>query len=71
MKLYAWKSECYGRLSFFVMAETEEEAREAVHAYVGAGLRTENKRDFEYADWPNSHTLKVFERGQVIDESTG
>lgn len=71
MKLYAWQPESYGLLSFFVMAEDEEEARAAVRKHIAEQAQGEFAREYGRNDWPNNHELKVLERGQVVENGNG
>jgi hypothetical protein len=72
MKLYAWQTDgAHGPLSFFVMAESEEQATEFVRAHI----ERESAKDPSFAshmrsyDWPTWHELKVYEAGQVVENN--
>lgn len=72
MKLYAWQTDGgHGPLSFFVMAESEEQAA----GFVRTHIERESAADASYAshmrhyDWPRCHELKVYEAGQVVENS--
>lgn len=59
MKLYAFKPDDWGPLSYYVIAETEEEARKAVEEF-RARIDDTDKA------WPGSYSMTIAERGDVI-----
>jgi len=62
MKLYAFQPRSYGELSFFVMAESEVEARAAVDNY---GTEPHEKEGWG----TNYYELTVADAGQVLVNS--
>jgi hypothetical protein len=68
MKLYAWHADGHG-FSFFVIAETEQQATELVRARIQV-MRQADPNDAHYLDtydWPRWHTLKTYEVGEVAE----
>lgn len=71
MKLYAWKPNGHGQISFFVMAESKEKAQEAVDAYIKKHLDQDDNDEFLYDyhvdGWGDDsrYNLEVKEAGQV------
>lgn len=62
-KLYAWQPQEHGAYSFFVMADSEQQAREAVDKY----LIDENVGDYLQGGWGTDYyELTVVEPLQVI-----
>lgn len=65
MKLYAFQPNGYGQYSFFVMAESEAEARRAVERYIEKTFDSTCKQP--YAGFgTDSYKLTMLDRGQVI-----
>ena len=61
-KLYAWQPEGHGPLSFFVAADSKQEAEESVRRYL-----FENKTDnYDRGGWPLNFELSVVEKGIVV-----
>jgi hypothetical protein len=58
MKLFVFRPKYHGPRSFFVMAETEEKARQAVDAYL--------KVD-EPESWPGDYKMEIYELNQVAE----
>lgn len=75
MQLFAWQPNGFGSLSWFVMAESEEEARKAVEAEIDRRIKLPRRdRMFLYEsdrrDWrEGQYTLTVLSPGQVIDNA--
>lgn len=80
MKLFAWQPNGHGEQSFFVMAETEEQAKTAVEAKI-ADLLAKNADENYYEDdglysefcfrgWGTDYyTLTVADVGDVVMNS--
>jgi len=65
MKLYAFQPNGYGQYSFFVMAENEDEARQAVERYIEETF--DSTCSLPYAGFgTESYKLTVLNRGEVI-----
>ncbi len=63
MKLYAFQPGVHGELSFFTIAETEEEAKKAVKKYVdGKNLTLEPE-----VIYLEDYILTIAEAGEVIE----
>lgn len=65
MKLYAWYPQSYGPLSFFTMAETEEEAETAVRKYRKDMIQEGGMSKYFMVGWPSQYRLVTFEQGEV------
>lgn len=65
MKLFAWQPDGHGEDSFFVMAENEAAAREAVEAFI---RQPRSARDYVAASgWGTDYyKLTVADEGQVL-----
>ncbi len=65
MKLYAFQPNGYGQYSFFVMAESEDEARRAIEKYIEETF--DSTCNLPYAGFgTESYKLTMLERGEVI-----
>jgi hypothetical protein len=63
MKLYAWQPHGHGELSFFVVAESEEEARRHVEEHI----RLSGVSSCDYQGWGTDYyQLTVAEPGMVL-----
>jgi hypothetical protein len=54
MKLYAWQPKGHGEYSFFVCAESEQEAKNAVDAHIKKHLNQQDNEyigDYEIGGW--------------------
>lgn len=73
MNLYAFRPNGHGPQSFFVMAESEEEARMLINARIA--LRTKSDPEFPYGDYgldewtEGNYEMKVYMPGQVATNS--
>ena len=66
MKLYAWRPDGHGQLSFFVMAESEQAARAAVEAAVER-IRGDGRR-YDVDGWGTDYyELSVYAAGEVAE----
>ena len=66
MKLYAWRPDGHGQLSFFVMADSEQAARAAVDAAVERILREGRRYDVD--GWGSDYyELSVYAAGEVAE----
>lgn len=74
-KLYAWQPVGHGELSFFVVADSQEEAEGIVNAEMKRRMSLEWFDDdylseYEITGWgTNYYTLTVAEKGTVITNS--
>jgi hypothetical protein len=71
MKLYAFQPKGHGQKSFFVMAESEKEAKEFVAKKIAELLANEEDgisySDYDFSGWGTDYyCLEVFEVGQVV-----
>lgn len=67
MRLYVWRPDGHGPLSFFVMAEDEATARAAVDARVKALLK---RHGYYVSGWGTSdYELTVYEAGEVVEHA--
>lgn len=65
IKLFAFQPNGFGQYSFFVMAEEEAEARQAVEKYINE--KFDSTCNLPYAGFgTNSYKLTVLDRGEVI-----
>ncbi len=72
MKLYAFYPDGYGLRSFFVVADSETDARKQVDEYVKQRYMTTTNTGkpclkYEASEWPEDYELKVFDVGQVAE----
>jgi hypothetical protein len=66
MKLYAFQPKGHGELSFFVMAESEDEAKQAVESYIKS--EEAKGRILDYDQWGTDYyMMTVLEAGEVIE----
>jgi len=67
MKLYAFQPNGHGEKSFFVIAESEKEAREFVSKKIAELLANgEGYSNYDFSSWGTDYyRLEVFEIGQV------
>jgi hypothetical protein len=69
MKLYVWTPDGHGQLSFFVMAESEEQAKAAVDRQVER-VRRDRRSDYPVSGWGTKYyTLGVYEAGEVVEHA--
>lgn len=72
MKLYAWQPKGHGQLSWFVSAETEEAARDAVEREIARrkaldSLDLDRITDYETSGWGTDYyELTAVEPGVVV-----
>jgi hypothetical protein len=67
MKLFAYQPKGFGPASFFVMAESEDEAKASVEEFVRVQSQQDNVNDFSAEGFGTDYyKLTVLERGQVI-----
>ena len=70
MNLYAWQPEGHGEYSFFVCAENEKEAKEAVDQYIKEHMNKDDDEyltDYSVGGWGTEYyRLKVLNPLQVI-----
>ena len=63
MKLYAWRPGGYGEYSFFVVAESEQKAREAVTEHI----KNNRLHPAEYGGWGTEYyEMQIAEIGEVL-----
>lgn len=68
MKLYVWTAKTHGPMSFFVMAESEEQAKEYVDKYIATISQEDGYTEYYYDGWGTDYyVLTVYEQGQVVD----
>lgn len=68
MKLFAFQPKRYGQYSFFVMAESENEAFRAVEKYIAENF--DSTCNLPYAGFgTDSYKLTVLDCGQVISNA--
>jgi hypothetical protein len=68
MKLYAFQPTSYGPPSFFVLAESEDEAKDSVERYIAEMTKKAETEEFDFdpEGWgTDGYKVTVFERGQV------
>lgn len=70
MKLFVWTPDSHGQLSFFVMAENEQQARAAVDAHVE--MVRHDRSDYigrnPVDGWGTDYyTLDVYDIGEVVE----
>jgi hypothetical protein len=67
MKLFAWQPKGFGELSFFVCAETREEARMAIEKRIEELKKEEPDYEFRFNKWGTDYyILTIAERGEVV-----
>jgi hypothetical protein len=72
LKLYAWQPKGHGELSWFVVAETEAEAKDAVDREIARRLslpwdEPDHIGDYDVEGWGSDYyTLTVAKRGQPV-----
>jgi hypothetical protein len=66
MKLYAWQPKGHGELSFFVCAENEQQAREAVEREIARPAREDEPTRYFDGWGTDYYELTVAEPLQVI-----
>lgn len=75
MKLFAWYPISHGALSWFVMAESEEEARKYVEAEIARRKSLDSNHperitDYECRGWgTDQYVFEVADRGVVLCNS--
>lgn len=67
-KLYAFQPKGHGALSFFTIAENEEQARAAVSKYI-----EDNQYKYAAKGWGSTdyYTMTVAEQGEVVENDNG
>lgn len=67
MKLYAFQPTGHGQKSFFVMAESEQEAKYAIGTYLIDAFFKDKLSKYDFEGWDTDYyTLTVLELWQVI-----
>jgi hypothetical protein len=75
LRLYAWQPKGHGELSWFVVAETEAEAKDAVDREIARRRALpwddpEHIGGYNVARWGSAYyTLTVAKRGQPVDNA--
>lgn len=69
MKLYAWQPKGHGEQSLYVMAESEEAAKQAANKAIESQISKANSflTEYDFTGWGTDYyTLTVAEPGQVL-----
>jgi Zn/Cd-binding protein ZinT len=68
MKLYAFKPDGHGEVSFFTIAKNKYEAKKTVDKYVEDNYVKDGKLSYSAGGWGTCYyTLTVVEEGNVIE----
>jgi hypothetical protein len=67
MKLYAWQPQGHGEQSFFVMAESESQAKQSVEKKIKSLIESEDYSDYDFTGWGTDYyQLSVVDSETVV-----